>query len=122
MGSLKPVYDAAKAADEKVSAIMAEMIAAFECGTDEGKQKALDLRPALDAAKEEARQANDLYVSMRDAQAGSDEHARRFVPVGDVAQKAGAKEITRAEYEAMDYAERHTYLKNGGAIVDHLSE
>jgi hypothetical protein len=123
MQNLKPVYDAAVAAEAKVSSVMAEMLAAFDEGSEEGKARALEMRPALDQAKEEARAANELYVSMRDAAAASDDAARKFVPV-DAALAAGAKpgsqakEITRAEYEGMAYAERHAYLKAGGAIVD----
>lgn len=119
--NLKPVYDAAKAADEKVNGIMVEMLDAFNEGTEEGKQKALELRLALEAAKAEAKTANELYVAMRDAQGDQDAAARKFVPVGSAPAAAGKKTITRAEYEAMDHAARHQFLmKDGGTVVDEL--
>lgn len=124
--NLKSVYDAAKAADEKVNMVLTEMTTAFETGTDEGKQQALALRPALEAAKADARQANELYVEMKDASADSDEHARKFVPVNPAAAKAekpGVKTITRAEFEAMDHSDRRDFLqKEKGAVVDELAE
>ena len=122
MQKLKPLFDAAKAADAKVQQILQDMLTAFEDGTEEGKQKALALRPALDEAKQAAEDANLLYISARDADAeDANEAARLFVPAGGVVT-GGGKEITRSEYEAMDYAKRHEYLKSGGAIVDNPAE
>lgn len=122
MQKLRPVLDAARAADEKVGQVMSEMLAAFEEGTEEGKQRALDLRGALDQAKAEAQEANDLYVSMRDAAVEENEHARKFVPAEGAKPERQAKEISRAEYEALDYAERHAFLSAGGSIVENPVE
>jgi hypothetical protein len=122
MQNLRPVYEAAKAADEKVRTIMADMVAAFSEGTEEGKQKALDLRATLDAAKGEADAANELYVSMRDAQGDPDAAARKFVPAGEKAEKAATSTITRAEFEAMTYEARYAFFKDGGTIVETAAE
>lgn len=123
MLNLKPVYDAAQAADAKVNGIMAEMLEAFNDGTEEGKQKALDLRPTLEEAKAEAKTANDLYVSMRDAHGDMDASARKFLPVSNADTEQDAKKvITRADYEALDYQARHEFFKNGGSVVDALAE
>jgi hypothetical protein len=65
MQNLKPYYDAALSADAEVKRILAEMDAAFNSATEEGKQKALEMRPALDAAKAKAEESNKLYISMR---------------------------------------------------------
>ena len=121
---LKAVYDAAKAADEKVNAVLMEMTAAFEEGTEEGKQKALALRPALEAAKADSKQANDLYVEMRDARADSDEHARKFVPVNKDAAKASepAKTMTNAEWLALSFVDRRKFFADGGQIVEAMAE
>lgn len=120
MPKLKPLYDAAKEADAKVKSILQKMTEAFESGTEEGKQTALDLRPALDEAQQAAEDANLLYISARDAEGDDpDVNARKFVPAGDgFSLKNGAKEITRAEYEAMDYKTRHDFLIAGGSIVE----
>lgn len=128
MRKLRELYDAAKAADGKKADVLARMQAAFELGTDEGTAEAMGMRAELDAAQTEAEAANELYVTARDESAEEPEadpnaNARKFVPVSADAKKAadeGVKQITRAQYEAMDYAERHAFLKAGGAIVDQL--
>lgn len=122
MANLKPVYDAVKAAEEKVNGILAEMSGAFEEGTPEGVQRALALRPQLDEAKAEADRANELYVSMRDASQVEDSPARKFVPVGSAQGESSKKVITRAEWEEMDPQARHNHLKQGGSIVDSLED
>jgi len=123
MPKLKPLYDAAREADTEVERILSEMTVSFDSGTEEGKQKALELRPALDEAKKAAEDANRLYISARDAEGDDpDTNARKFVPVQDSTSVNGRKEITRAEYERMDYGERHAYLKSGGAIVENPAE
>lgn len=123
MANLKPAYDAAVAADGKVNAILVQMSAALEKGTEEGTQEALALRPDLEAAKAEAEQANALYVQMRDAGASSDEHARLFVPVNETAQSDGKKTMTRAEYEQLTGEEKHRFIVDEkGQLVDELPE
>lgn len=122
MLNLKPVYDAAQAADAKVNGIMAEMLEAFNEGTEEGKQKALDLRQNLEEAKAEAKTANDLYVSMRDALGDQDAAARKFVPVNGAEQAQGKKVITRKAFEALDFKSRHDFLVDGGTVEDTLAE
>ena len=122
MLNLKPVYDAAQAAEAKVNGILAEMLEAFDTGTDEGKQKALDLRPALEEAKAEAKTANDLYVSMREALGDQDAAARKFVPVNGAEPAQAKKVISRADYEALDFAARHEFFANGGSVVETLEE
>jgi hypothetical protein len=118
MPKLKELYDAAKAADEKVQEVMQEMISAFEDGTEEGKLKALDLRPALDEAKVEAEKANLLYISARDADfEDPDAAARKFVPVseGGNAQK---KEMSREEFDKLNAAERMSFMLADGKLID----
>ncbi len=121
MVNLKPAYDAVKAADEKVNAVLAEMSAHLEAGTEEGKQAALNLRPALAAAQADAKQAGELYLEMRDASAGSEEHARKFVPVSEAAAKAasaGGKTMTRGEWLALSFSERRSFFSEGGQLVE----
>ena len=117
---LKPYFDSAQAADEEVQRIMNQMNAAFEKGTEEGKQEALDLRPALDEAKTKAADANTLYISMRDAASASSAAAKQFVPVNDqAAQNPGAgKSLTRDVFTALDAAARMKFIKDGGTLVD----
>ena len=119
--NLKPVYDAALAADAEVQRVMTEMLAAFDKGTEEGQAEALAMRPALDEAKTKAVEANSLYVVMRDASTTSDGAARNFVPVPG-AEAVGKKVISRAQFEALDYGERHTFFKDGGTVVDKLPD
>lgn len=118
MTNLKTLYDAARAAEEKVRQIQQEMLDAFETGTEEGKKQALELRPALDEAKREADEANQLYISARDADAAdADAAARKFVPV----KSAGgtlANSMTRAEFEALSAADKMSFMLADGRIVD----
>lgn len=123
MIDLKPYYDAARAADEEVQRIMDEMNAAFLEGSDEGKQRALDLRPALDEAKKSAKDANDLYLSLREAASQGSGAAREFVPVA--AENLGgqqAKEMKRKEFLSLDASARMKYIKAGGLVLDEDEE
>lgn len=119
MQNLKPLYDAVIAAEAKVASIQKEMLESFESGTQEGKEKAMELRPALDEAKAGAVEANQLYLSMRDSDAQENGHARMFVPVPDSEKNAGqGKQLPRAEFEALDAAEKMAFALKGGIIVE----
>lgn len=114
---LKELYDAAKAADEKVQEVMQEMITAFEDGTEEGKLKALDLRPALDEAKAKAEEANRLYISARDADfTDPDNAARMFVPLSDDGQPK--KQMSRTDYDRLSLIEQAQFIRSGGSVED----
>lgn len=117
---LKPYFDGAQKADEEVQRILNDMNAAFNDGTEEGKAKALELRPSLDAAREKAKEANEIYLSVRSASAMSDGAAKQFVPVEtDPASGAPeAKEMVREEFLALDSAARMKFIKGGGKVVD----
>jgi hypothetical protein len=121
--NLKPYYDAAQAAQGEVLRVASEIDAAFTLGTPEGMTEAMAKREALDAAQAQAEEALKLYQSMQ-AAAVTSEHAAKFVPVSEDAGKeqGGKKVITRAEYEAMAYAERHAFFQAGGQIVDNPGE
>lgn len=115
---LKELYEAAKAAEEKVQEVMQDMITAFEDGTEEGKAKALELRPALDEAKLQAEEANRLYISARDADIEDpDSAARKFVPIPGN-ENSSRKQMTRAEFEALSAAERMSFMLGDGKISD----
>ena len=120
--NLKPYYDAALKADEDVKRILAEMDAAFNDGTPEGKQKALDLRPALDEAQTKAKQSNELYASMRDASLVNDNMAALFTAPPDVApteeESKKIKVMKRNEFNALSAAGRMTFMKAGGKIEE----
>jgi hypothetical protein len=120
MQKLKDLYDAAKAADEKVKQVQLEMLTVLDDGTEEGKAAALALRPALDAAKQAADEANLLYISVRDAGAGEDPNAaaRKFVPVAGAADASQGKSKTRAEFDALSAAERMSFMLGDGKIVE----
>lgn len=125
MPNLKPYYDAALAADAEVKRILNEMDAAFNEGTDEGKEKALALRPTLDEAKIKAEEANKLYASMRDASLVNDSMAALFTTPPDPAKDdhdgtsdASPKVIKRADFDALTPAARMTFMKSGGRVED----
>ncbi|MCI0549894.1 MAG: hypothetical protein L0287_02965 [Anaerolineae bacterium] len=122
MTNLKTYYDAALAADAEVKRIMNEMDALFNDGTEDGKKKALELRPALDEAKLKAEQANQLYVSMRDASLVNDNAAALFTspvdPAAQSDQEENSKVINRAGFKALTPAARLSFIKAGGTVVD----
>ena len=120
MTNLKPLFDAAREADAKVQQILMEMTTAFESGTEDGKQQALDLRPALDEAKIAAENANLLYISARDAEGDGDPNAaaRKFVPTSGAATGKDRREMTRAEFEALNAADRMSFMLADGKITD----
>jgi hypothetical protein len=118
MPKLKELYEAAKAADEKVQVIMQDMVDSFGEGTEEGKAKALEMRPALDEAKIEADEANRLYISARDADyADPDAAARKFVPVPG-SENSTRKQMTRDEFEALSAADRMTFMLADGKLIE----
>lgn len=114
--NLKPYYDAALAADAEKEQIMADMDAVFNEGTEEGKTKALELRPALDAAKVKAKEANQLYASMRDASANGTSAPSKFVSDQTEADESGKNVKTFAEFQALTPKERLAFSKAGGRI------
>lgn len=119
MDSLKTLYDAVRAAEEKVAKILEEMKTAFDEGTEEGVRRAMELRPALDEAKAEADEANRLYCSVRDAEVDGDSPARKFVPVeGAVDGKGERKILLRRDFEQLSASERMEFVLNGGLIEE----
>jgi hypothetical protein len=122
--NLKPYLDAAVMADAEKQRLMNEIDAAFNLGTDEGEQTALELRPALDEAQAKAVEANKLYVSMRDAGQTSDEAALLFVPVSDPAAAASGdnpKVMNRQAFDGLAADEQAKFVKNGGRVEEESS-
>lgn len=122
MPNLKPYYDAALAADAEVKRILAEMDAAFNDGTEDGKRKALELRPALDMAQKQAEDANELYISMRDASLVNDNTAALFSTPADPAKESDRvspdrETMSLAEYNAMSPRDRLAFAKRGGRLI-----
>lgn len=119
---LKQFFDAARASSDEVERIMAEMNAAFSEGTEEGREKALALRPGLEAAQKKAEEDNALYLSLRNGAGAVDSAARQFVPVEAVPMGDGGAEkkntITRAEFAEMSAADRMEFVKGGGKLTD----
>lgn len=118
---LKPMLDDARKASDEVQTILNQMTTAFNEGTEEGKAKALELRPKLDEAQKKAKDANDLYVSARNASNVSDSAAKNFVPVPD--NPAGGasdskSEMKREEFSALDAAARMKFVHDGGTVID----
>ncbi len=120
MPNLKPYYDAALAADANVQRVMAQIDQAFNLGTPEGQAQALSLRSALDAAKAQAKSANELYVSMRDASLVSDNGVSNFTAPADPAQDGSQKQMSRSAFELLDPQARIVFLRAGGEVLDEV--
>lgn len=81
--NLKKYLDAANAAEARVQSIAAQIDEHFEGGNPE---KALELKPQLSAAKEEAKKAYELYTEMVNATSGGSDPARQLVQSGSGVQ------------------------------------
>lgn len=94
---LKKYFDAANKAEARVQNIAAQINDLFEADkTDE----ALKLRPQLDAAKTEAKDAHQLYLSMQAATLPEGDPGRKFVRAGGDTEPKEVQDIrASAEYK-----------------------
>ena len=119
MLNLKPYLEAAQAADAEKKRIASDIDALFNDGTEDGKKKALELRPALDAAKSKAEDANQLYTTMRDASLVEDNSASLFTPSDPAATELNEekpKVMKLSEYQALSPRARLEYCQAGGKV------
>jgi hypothetical protein len=111
--SLKMYYDDVIAANDRVSEVMDQMNELYKAGDKAG---AMELKPALEEAKLEARKVNELYVSLVDAvqQTGS---AKAFVAVSEAVVEDG-KVVSRDVFDGMEPAGKAVFLAGGGKIKE----
>jgi HK97 family phage major capsid protein len=95
--NLKKYLDMVNATEAKVSDLANRIDALFN---EDKTEEALKLRPELDAAKADAKEANQLYLSMREAVSDNGDPAKRFVPMGGDPEPAHVKDM-RATNEYM---------------------
>ena len=90
---LKKYFDAANKAEARVQEIANQINELFDKGMTD---KALEMRPQLDSAKAEAKDAHQLYLSMQAAHSGKPEN--HFVPVSnDKPEPKETKELRASE-------------------------
>ena len=77
---LKKFYDAANKAESAVQTLAAQIDTLFEA---DKLDEALKLRPSLDKAKAEAKDAQQLYLSMQAATLPEGDPGRKFVKTGE---------------------------------------
>jgi len=77
--NLKRYYDAAQAANQKVTDLADQIDALFEANKTED---ALKLSPELEKARNDAKEMNQLYISMQARTQETGDPASKFVPVG----------------------------------------
>ena len=122
MANLKPLLDAAQAADAAMVAIRDQILSLANEGTEESIKKANDLRPQLEQAKIKADEANHLYVTVRDASLVTDNAAPLFVAPADPATQAGQgaapKAMKRDAFQALSPADRMAFARAGGRVDD----
>lgn len=119
MLDLKPYQDAAIAADADVQRVAGDIDVLFRKGTDESKEEALALRPALDAAQSKHATALELYESMKKSSQPSSV-MQNFVNVSTTAPTPEAEKpktvMTLAEFTSLSPRERLAFAKRGGKI------
>ncbi len=97
--NLKKFYDAASAAETDVQRIAEQINEHFDNGEN---GKALELRPSLDKAKADAKNAHELYISMQASTEGALDPAARFVPTNGDTETKEVKELRASnEYTRM---------------------
>lgn len=116
MTDLKSLYDAALAAEENVKSLKNQMIEALNEGTEEGKTRARELRAQLDAAKQEAEEANQFYVSAREAEQIASNPAAKFVPNPEQPEPAEKQVMSLADFNQLTPRERLAFSKAGGKL------
>jgi len=121
MLDLKPYFDAVNTAEAKVQEIASEIDVLFNEGTDESKEKALALRPALDEAQSKHAAAIALYETMQKANRPNDV-AKNFVPVSSTSTELSEGNqptvIKRQEYDRMSLMDRARFIHSGGILED----
>jgi hypothetical protein len=121
MLDLKPYYDAVNAAKDEEQRIAAEIDGLFQDGSDEGKVKAMELRPTLEAAQNRLAEAEALYDRMQLANRPNDV-AKNWVPVSNTPPDNGEGSqpslIKRQAYDALSQYDRGMFIKSGGRVED----
>jgi len=107
---LKKFYDAANKAEARVESLAKQISELFDADKND---EALKLRPQLDAAKAEAKEAHQLYLSMQAATLPEGDPGRKFVKAGgDPEPKEAADIRASAEYKRVWF----DALRNGVSI------
>ncbi len=116
---LKPYYDAVNTANADVQRVAHAIDALFNEGSEESKQKALEMRAALDDAQKKADDAAALYDALKKANRASTV-AENFVPTSTAAAAAAEQPsvMKRAEFEKMTPKERMAFAKANGMLED----
>lgn len=127
MKNLKSLYDRVMKAEAARNLIAQDIVRL----NDEDKyDDALALQPKLEAANKEYKDANTLYLSVLQAQDGSEDPAGRFVPANEDGKKKSDKEVKdlRATPQYMQqwlaaFRDGVTpkVIKNGGASEERFS-
>ena len=129
---LKRYFDASNAAEAKVQQIAAQINDLFEANQND---EALKLRPQLDAAKDHAKEAHQLYLSMQAATLPEGDPGRKFVKTGgdqepkDITDLRASPEYKRAFWDAFKNGATPKSIRSGqhsaekyGILLDALTE
>jgi len=118
---LKPYYDEAVSAEAEVQRIAAEIDTLFRDGTDEGKKKALEMRPALDEAQTKLDDAKAFYEKMQNATRPNDV-LKNFIPASetdaDPEEDKQPSVIKRVDYDKLSPVDRANFIHSGGKVED----
>jgi hypothetical protein len=119
---LKPYFDAVNSAQAEVDRIAHDVDTAMADGSDEGKLKALELQPELDAAVSKLDEVSKLYELRQKADRPND-IAKNYVPVSNAEDSQGdgssqASVLTRQEYDKLSLDDRAKFIKTGGSLKD----
>jgi ElaB/YqjD/DUF883 family membrane-anchored ribosome-binding protein len=121
MNDLKLYFDAVNAAEAEVQRVAAELDVLFREGSDESKSKALEMRPALEAAQARHADAVQLYELMKNSNRPNDV-AKNFVPVSSTTSEQAEGNmptvIKRQAYDGLSLVDRAKFIRSGGTVED----
>ena len=92
--NLKKFYDVSSAAEAKVQRIAAQINELMEADKIDD---ALNLKPDLEAAKADAKAANELYIAMKIESSGDGDPADKFVPHGGDRESKASKDLRSSD-------------------------
>lgn len=120
----KSAYDRAQRCVNAVNEKAQEIEVLLGSESEEDVQKALEMEIELDAAKDEAEKALNLYEKLVGSEAFVGDAAKLFVPVSDEAAKQDGlgDVVDRKMWDAMTPEERAAFAKKGGKVVAKLED
>lgn len=120
MDKFKILHDRVLTAQAQVETVRTAINEALALGTPEGEEQALALETSLDQATAEEAKWHALYDKVVTSSKTTNP-LTAFVPLEakDIPEEnSKGNTMTRADWSALNYADREKFIKAGGTLVD----